>query len=116
MNNPEIIADFIETAIKKQSWYRQHANVINGVIAATAATLIYILTYFQTTGDIPVAQTSFAAIIPVITGVALRFTKNGIGKKQGEDLKEHAVAEDKKKNAPETSETAGFPDFQVDRG
>lgn len=116
MNNPEIIADFIETAIKKQSWYRQHANVINGVIAATAATLIYILTYFQTTGDVPVAQTSFAAIIPVITGVALRFTKNGIGKKQGEDLKEHAVAEDKKKNAPETSETAGFPDFQVDRG
>ena len=116
MNNPEIIADFIETAIKKQSWYRQHANVINGVIAATAATLIYILTYFQTTGDVPVAQTSFAAIIPVITGVALRFTKNGIGKKQGEDLKEHAIAEDKKKNAPETSETAGFPDFQVDRG
>lgn len=116
MNNPEIIADFIETAIKKQSWYRQHANVINGVIAATAATLIYILTYFQTTGDVPVAQTSFAAIIPVITGVALRFTKNGIGKKQGEDLKEHAVAEDKKKNAPETSATAGFPDFQVDRG
>ena len=116
MNNPEIIADFIETAIKKQSWYRQHANVINGVIAATAATLIYILTYFQTTGDVPVAQTSFAAIIPVITGVALRFTKNGIGKKQGEDLKEHAIAEDKKKNAPETSSTAGFPDFQVDRG
>ena len=116
MNNPEIIADFIETAIKKQSWYRQHANVINGVIAATAATLTYILTYFQTTGDVPVAQTSFAAIIPVITGVALRFTKNGIGKKQGEALKEHAVAEDKKKNAPETSETAGFPDFQVDRG
>ena len=116
MNNPEIIADFIETAIKKQSWYRQHANVINGVIAATAATLIYILTYFQTTGDVPVAQTSFAAIIPVITGVALRFTKNGIGKKQGEDLKKHAIAEDKKKNAPETSATAGFPDFKVDRG
>lgn len=114
MNNPEVIADFIETAIKKQSWYRQHANVINGVIAATAATLIYILTYFQTTGDVPVAQTSFAAIIPIITGVALRFTKNGIGKKQGEDLKEHAVAENEK--ASNTSAEAGFPDFQVDRG
>lgn len=116
MNNPEIIAEFIETAIKKQSWYRQHANVINGVIAATAGTLIYILTYFQTTGDVSFGPATTAVVIPVITGVALRFTKNGIGKKQGEDLKEHAVAEDKKKNTSETSETAGFPDFQVDRG
>lgn len=116
MNNPEVIADFIETAIKKQSWYRKNANVINGVIAATAATLIYILTYFQTTGDVPVAQTAFATIIPVITGVSLRFTKNGIGKKQGKDLKEHAVVEDKNKKASNTSAEAGFPDFQVDRG
>lgn len=113
MNNPEIIADFIETAIKKQSWYRQHANVVNGVIAATAATLIYILTYFQTTGDVPVAQTAFAAIIPIVTGVSLRFTKNGIGKKQGEDLKEYAVAKDKKDS--NTSSEASFPDFKVDR-
>lgn len=113
MNNPEIIADFIETTIKKQSWYRKHANVVNGVIAATAATVVYILTYLQTTGDVPVAQTAFAAIIPIVTGVSLRFTKNGIGKKQGEELKEYAVAENKK--ALNTSAEVGFPDFKVDR-
>lgn len=114
MNNPEVIADFLESTIKKQSWYRKNANVINGVIASTAATLVFIFTYIQTTGDIPVAETAFGLIVPVITGLSLRLTKNGIGTKQAEDLKKDAVVE--KKKAPKSASENGFPEFKVDRG
>ena len=114
MNNPEVIADFLEKTIEKQSWYRKNANVINGVVASTAATLVFILTYIQTTGTISIAETAFGVIVPVVTGLSLRLTKNGIGKKQAEDLKKDAVVEDKKPSNPAPADS--FPAFRVDRG
>lgn len=114
MNKPEVIAGFLEKTIEQQSWYRKNANVINGIVASAAATLVFIFTYIQTTGSVPVAETAFGFIVPVVTGLSLRLTKNGIGKKQAEDLKKDAVVEDRKPSNP--SSEASFPDFQVDRG
>lgn len=88
------VADFIDDIIENQSFYRQHANVINGFIASLIGALLGLASYAGgLEGDaptwLPVLST---VIIPFITAVWLKLTTNGVGPKQGKKLKAQAEA------------------------
>lgn len=90
----EPVADFIDDIIENQSFYRQHANVINGALASFIGALLALASYAggldgDTPTWLPVLST---VIIPFITAVWLKLTTNGVGPKQGEKLKAQAKA------------------------
>lgn len=93
-NKYEPVADFIDDIIANQSFYRQHANVINGALASFIGALLALASYAgglegDTPTWLPVLST---VIIPFVTAVWLKLTTNGVGPKQGEQLKAQAKA------------------------
>ena len=90
----EPVADFIDDIIENQSFYRQNANVINGVLSTSICALLAIVSYFGgLEGDVPTwVPVLSTVIIPLITAVWLKLTTNGVGPKQGEKLKAQAKA------------------------
>ena len=102
----DIIVNFLENSLENQSFYRKNANTINGVVASVAATLVFVLTLIQTAGYLPGTEAAIAFIIPIITGLALKLTTNGIGKKSVEKIIE--------KGEEPTSDDA-LPAFRVNR-
>lgn len=90
----EPVADFIDDIIENQSFYRQHANVINGILSTSICALLAIVSYFGgLEGNVPTwVPVLSTVIIPFITAVWLKLTTNGVGPKQGEKLKAQAKA------------------------
>lgn len=87
MEKSRIVGEFLADTIEKQSWYRAKANTINGVVASLAGVAIWIATYFGTTGAAPeLSEALTLFVIPVLTALSLRLTKNGIGTQQANDL------------------------------
>lgn len=104
----EPVADFIDDIIENQSFYRQHANVINGALASFIGALLGLASYAggldgDTPTWLPVLST---VIIPFITAVWLKLTTNGVGPKQGEKLKAQARADDARRAKDELTAAA----------
>lgn len=91
----EVVADFIDRSVEGQSWYRQNANVVNGTAAGLAGAAAFLLTYVQTTGSWPGLEGALVFLAPVLSAVALKLTRNGIGEVQAAELKRKAAMEDR---------------------
>lgn len=91
----DVIADFVDRSVEDQSWYRKNANTINGVVAGLAGAAVFLLTYVQTTGAWPGAEALLVFLAPLLSAVALKLTKNGIGETQAAELKRRADMEDR---------------------
>lgn len=94
MNRYEVVAGFIDRAVEDQNWYRRNANWINGTLAAVAGVLVYLLAYIQTSGNSPQLEQLLVAVVPFLTAISLRLTKNGIGSVQAAELKQKVAKED----------------------
>lgn len=87
-----VIAEFIAGVVEEQSFYRRNANTINGTIAATIGAIVWVAQYLLTTGQAPeLYQILSALVIPVLTAISLKLTRNGIGAKTSEALKKPAA-------------------------
>ena len=87
----KIISDFLADAISNQSWYRAHANTVNGVLASIAGVVVWLSTYLGATGAMPeLNEILVSFVVPLFTGLALAVTKNGIGPQQSNELLKHA--------------------------
>lgn len=98
----EVVADFIDRTVESQSWYRQNANVVNGTAAGLAGAAAFLLTYVQTTGSWPGLEGALVFLSPVLSAVALKLTRNGIGEVQAAELKRKAAMEDRMEERFET--------------
>lgn len=99
----DIIADFVDRSVEGQSWYRQNANVVNGLVAGLAGALAFLLAYVQASGSWPGAEGLLVFLVPIFSAVALKLTKNGIGESQAAELKRHAAMEDREDSRREVS-------------
>lgn len=91
----DIIADFVDRSVEGQTWYRKNANTVNGVVAGLAGAIAFLLAYVQTTGQWPGAEGLLVFLAPLLSAVALKLTKNGIGETQAAELKRQAAMEDR---------------------
>lgn len=94
----EVVADFIDRSVEDQTWYRQNANVVNGTAAGLAGAAAFLLTYTQTTGSWPGLEGALVFLAPVLSAVALKLTRNGIGEVQAAELKRKAAMEDRQED------------------
>lgn len=72
------ISDAVAEAISQQSFYRRYSNTINAVVASLAAVLTTLVGHWAATGEMETSIALLSAIVPIVTGVSIRLTTNGI--------------------------------------
>lgn len=72
------ISDAVAEAISQQSFYRRYSNTINAVVASLAAMLTTLVGHWAATGEMETSIALLSAIVPIVTGVSIRLTTNGI--------------------------------------
>lgn len=91
----ELIAEFIDQTVEDQSWYRKNANTVNGTAAGLAGATAFLLAYYQSTGTRPGLESLLVFLAPLLSAIALKLTRNGIGEVQATEMKRKAALEDR---------------------
>lgn len=104
----DLIADFLDRSVERQSWYRKNANTVNGGVAGLAGAVAFLLAYVQTTGQWPGIEGLLVFLAPVLSALALKLTRNGIGEVQAAELKRKAAMEERRET-PSSRSTAPGP-------
>lgn len=78
LSKAELAADIVYQAANRDGRLAKYANTVAAFLASLAAVLGALAGVWATTGQFPAVQAVFTAIVPFLSALVVRFTKNGI--------------------------------------